>query len=60
GNEATKKTKKNLLKQQYGNFRAEGTKTLEQTFTRLPELMHVNDWNFNSDKECGITCSKSK
>nr|GEV08042.1 hypothetical protein [Tanacetum cinerariifolium] len=25
GNEATKKTKKNLLKQQYGNFRAEGT-----------------------------------
>nr|GEU55473.1 hypothetical protein [Tanacetum cinerariifolium] len=25
GNEATKKTKKNLLKQQYGNFKAEGT-----------------------------------
>nr|GEX48948.1 hypothetical protein [Tanacetum cinerariifolium] len=24
GNEATKKTKKNLLKQQYGNFKAEG------------------------------------
>nr|GEZ15779.1 hypothetical protein [Tanacetum cinerariifolium] len=35
GNEATKKTKKNLLKQQYGNFRAEGSKTLEQTFSRL-------------------------
>nr|GEU32293.1 retrovirus-related Pol polyprotein from transposon TNT 1-94 [Tanacetum cinerariifolium] len=35
GNEATKKTKKNLLKQQYGNFRAEGSETLEQTFTRL-------------------------
>nr|GFB42116.1 hypothetical protein [Tanacetum cinerariifolium] len=33
-NEATKKTKKNLLKQQYGNFRAEGSETLEQTFTR--------------------------
>nr|GEY54556.1 putative ribonuclease H-like domain-containing protein [Tanacetum cinerariifolium] len=30
GNEATKKTKKNLLKQQYGNFRAEGSETLEQ------------------------------
>nr|GEY46746.1 hypothetical protein [Tanacetum cinerariifolium] len=30
GNEATKKTKKNLLKQQYGNFRAEGTEMLEQ------------------------------
>nr|GEV26742.1 hypothetical protein [Tanacetum cinerariifolium] len=31
GNEATKKTKKNQLKQQYGNFKAEGKETLEQT-----------------------------
>nr|GFB65933.1 hypothetical protein [Tanacetum cinerariifolium] len=29
GNEATKKMKKNLLKQQYGNFKAEGAETLE-------------------------------
>nr|GFC90332.1 hypothetical protein [Tanacetum cinerariifolium] len=35
GNDATKKTKKNLLKQQYGNFKAEGAEMLEQTFTRL-------------------------
>nr|GEY64091.1 methionine S-methyltransferase [Tanacetum cinerariifolium] len=35
GNEAAKKRKKNLLKQQYGNFKAEGTKTLEQTFIRF-------------------------
>nr|GEX11353.1 hypothetical protein [Tanacetum cinerariifolium] len=35
GNEATKKTKKNLLKQQNGNFKAEGSETLEQTFNRL-------------------------
>nr|GEY81985.1 hypothetical protein [Tanacetum cinerariifolium] len=35
GNEATKKRKKNLLKQQYGNFKAEGTETLEQTFNKL-------------------------
>ncbi|GJY15850.1 hypothetical protein Tco_0386272 [Tanacetum coccineum] len=35
GNEATKKTKKNLLKQQYGNFKAKGSETLEQTFNRL-------------------------
>nr|GFB14346.1 nucleic acid-binding, OB-fold [Tanacetum cinerariifolium] len=35
GNEATKKTKKNLLKQQYGIFKAEGSETLEQTFNRL-------------------------
>nr|GEU55829.1 ribonuclease H-like domain-containing protein [Tanacetum cinerariifolium] len=35
GNEATKKTKKNLFKQQYGNFKAEGSETMEQTFNRL-------------------------
>nr|GEW77360.1 hypothetical protein [Tanacetum cinerariifolium] len=39
GNEAAKKTKKNLLKQQYGNFRAEGLETLEQTFTRLQVII---------------------
>nr|GEX64359.1 hypothetical protein [Tanacetum cinerariifolium] len=39
GNEATKKTKKNLLKQQYINFRAEGSETLEQTFTRLQVIV---------------------
>nr|GEY44528.1 hypothetical protein [Tanacetum cinerariifolium] len=39
GNEATKKTKKNLSKQQYGNFKAEGTETLEQTFTRLQVIV---------------------
>nr|GEZ10861.1 hypothetical protein [Tanacetum cinerariifolium] len=52
GNEATKKTKKNLLKQQYGNFKAEGTETLELTFNRLlaPEwLMHTIVWRNRSD-----------
>nr|GEZ49837.1 ribonuclease H-like domain-containing protein [Tanacetum cinerariifolium] len=39
GNEATKKTKKNILKQQYGNFKAEGSKTLEQTFNRLQVIV---------------------
>nr|GEV36776.1 hypothetical protein [Tanacetum cinerariifolium] len=39
GNEPTKRTKKNLLKQQYGNFRAEGSETLEQTFTRLQVIV---------------------
>nr|GFA28255.1 hypothetical protein [Tanacetum cinerariifolium] len=38
GNKATRKTKKNLLKQQYGNFKAEGSETLEQTFNRLSDL----------------------
>nr|GFA35958.1 hypothetical protein [Tanacetum cinerariifolium] len=35
GNEATKKKKKNLLKPQYGNFKAEGSETSEQTFNQL-------------------------
>nr|GEU47978.1 hypothetical protein [Tanacetum cinerariifolium] len=39
GNEATKKTNKNLLKQQYGNFKAEGLETLEQTFNRLQAIV---------------------
>nr|GEV12755.1 ribonuclease H-like domain-containing protein [Tanacetum cinerariifolium] len=39
GNEATKKTKKNQLKQQYGNFKAEGKETLEQTFNRLQVIV---------------------
>nr|GEX70411.1 ribonuclease H-like domain-containing protein [Tanacetum cinerariifolium] len=46
GNEATKKTKKNLLKQQYGNFKAEGSETLEQTFTRLQVIIV---WRNKSD-----------
>nr|GEY72427.1 ribonuclease H-like domain-containing protein [Tanacetum cinerariifolium] len=38
-NEATKKTKKNQLKKQYGNFKAEGSETLEQTFNRLRAIV---------------------
>nr|GEX13574.1 putative ribonuclease H-like domain-containing protein [Tanacetum cinerariifolium] len=39
GNEATKKTMKNQLKQQYSNFKAEGTETLEQSFNRLQAIV---------------------
>nr|GFB38698.1 ribonuclease H-like domain-containing protein [Tanacetum cinerariifolium] len=39
GNEANKKTKKNQLKQQYGNFKEEGKETLEQTFNRLQAIV---------------------
>ncbi|GJQ91686.1 hypothetical protein Tco_0002825 [Tanacetum coccineum] len=35
GNAATRKTQKNLLKQQYENFTASSSKMLEQTFDRL-------------------------
>ncbi|GJY59655.1 hypothetical protein Tco_0459547 [Tanacetum coccineum] len=39
GNEATKRTKKNQLEQQYSNFKAEGSETLEQTFNRLQAIV---------------------
>nr|GEU50864.1 uncharacterized mitochondrial protein AtMg00810-like [Tanacetum cinerariifolium] len=39
GNEATKKTKKNQLKQQYSKFKAEGSETLEQTFNMLQAIV---------------------
>nr|GEU92827.1 putative ribonuclease H-like domain-containing protein [Tanacetum cinerariifolium] len=45
GNEATKKTKKNLLKQQYGNFKVKGSETLEQTFNRLQKKSEPNSQN---------------
>nr|GEV40363.1 putative ribonuclease H-like domain-containing protein [Tanacetum cinerariifolium] len=51
GNEATKKTKKNILKKQYGNFKTEGSETLEQTFNRLQvivsqlQFMDIEDIN---------------
>nr|GFC35525.1 ribonuclease H-like domain-containing protein [Tanacetum cinerariifolium] len=53
GNEATKKTKKNLLKQQYGNFKVEGSETLEQTFNRLQVIVAKH----SSGKEDGNTAS---
>nr|GEY42814.1 hypothetical protein [Tanacetum cinerariifolium] len=39
GNETTKKTKKNLLKQQYENFRAKGSETFERTFSILQVIV---------------------
>nr|GFB19576.1 hypothetical protein [Tanacetum cinerariifolium] len=39
GNIATKKTQKNLLKQQYENFAASSTEVIEQTYKRLQKLI---------------------
>ncbi|GJV13398.1 putative ribonuclease H-like domain-containing protein [Tanacetum coccineum] len=39
GNSATKKTQKNLLKQQYENFDASSTEVIEQTYERLQKLI---------------------
>ncbi|GJU01438.1 hypothetical protein Tco_1111776 [Tanacetum coccineum] len=38
-NEATKKTQRNLLKQQYENFTAPSSKMLDQTLDRLQKLV---------------------
>nr|GEW02979.1 hypothetical protein [Tanacetum cinerariifolium] len=52
GNEATKKTKKNLLKQQYGNFNAKGSKTLEQIFNRLQVIVsHLEFMDIEIEKD---------
>nr|GEY09524.1 hypothetical protein [Tanacetum cinerariifolium] len=51
-NEATKKTKKNLLKHQYGNFKAKGKETLEQTFNILQAIvsqLEFMDMEFEQD-----------
>ncbi|GJX70881.1 hypothetical protein Tco_0308052 [Tanacetum coccineum] len=39
GNEATKKTQRNILKQQYENFTAPSSDILDQTFDRLQKLV---------------------
>ncbi|GKC64551.1 hypothetical protein Tco_1097149, partial [Tanacetum coccineum] len=48
GNEATKKTQRNLLKQQYENFTAPIAEMLDQTFDRLQKLLLRSlspEWN---------------
>ncbi|GKD94086.1 hypothetical protein Tco_1373923, partial [Tanacetum coccineum] len=39
GNVATKKTQRNLLKQQYENFTAPSSETLDQTFNRIQKVV---------------------
>ncbi|GJU81069.1 ribonuclease H-like domain-containing protein [Tanacetum coccineum] len=41
GNEATKETQRNLLKQQYENFTAPSSEMLDQTFDRLQKLVSL-------------------
>nr|GEZ92522.1 ribonuclease H-like domain-containing protein [Tanacetum cinerariifolium] len=57
GNETTKKRKKNLLKQQYGNLKAEGSETLEQTFNRLQviNMAFISSSKHSSGDEDGNT-----
>ncbi|GJR42491.1 putative ribonuclease H-like domain-containing protein [Tanacetum coccineum] len=49
-NAATKKTQRNLLKQQYKNFTALSSEMLDQTFVRLQKLnTHVVVWRNKAD-----------
>nr|GEX21052.1 ribonuclease H-like domain-containing protein [Tanacetum cinerariifolium] len=59
GNDTTKKRKKNLLKQQYGNIKAEGSETLEQTFNRLQKINMAfisSLKNSSGNKDSNIPC----
>nr|GFB90879.1 hypothetical protein [Tanacetum cinerariifolium] len=58
GNEATKKRKKNLLKQQYGNFKAEGSEILEQTFNRLQviDMTFISSSKNTSNEDGNTAC----
>ncbi|GKC78816.1 hypothetical protein Tco_1129590 [Tanacetum coccineum] len=47
-NAATRKTQKNLLKQQYENFTAPSSEMLDQTFDRLQKL--VSQWELLDEK----------
>nr|GEX02765.1 ribonuclease H-like domain-containing protein [Tanacetum cinerariifolium] len=50
GNEATKKTKKNQLKQQYGNFKAEDDLNQKFLTSLAPEwLMYTIVWRYRDD-----------
>nr|GEW03384.1 hypothetical protein [Tanacetum cinerariifolium] len=71
GNEATKKTKKNQLKQQYGNFKAEGKETLDgkeevntASFSTAstqvsPSSVDVATASFSHDTVCAYIASQS-
>ncbi|GJZ25538.1 hypothetical protein Tco_0569791 [Tanacetum coccineum] len=43
GNTATKKTQKNLLKQQYKNFATSSTEVIEQTYERQPSITQLDN-----------------
>ncbi|GKB89697.1 hypothetical protein Tco_0961969 [Tanacetum coccineum] len=52
GNEATKKTQKTLLKQQYENFSASSTESLDSIFNRLQKInTHVVVWMNKAESE---------
>ncbi|GKF04728.1 hypothetical protein Tco_0035396 [Tanacetum coccineum] len=55
GNAATKKTQRNLLKQQYENITAPSSETLDQTFDRLQKPKAVENTNEAVDTAHGVS-----
>ncbi|GJS45446.1 hypothetical protein Tco_0595567 [Tanacetum coccineum] len=51
GNEATKKTQKTLLKQQYENFSASSTESLDSIFNRLQKIGKIDDTQISDQPE---------
>ncbi|GKC41260.1 putative ribonuclease H-like domain-containing protein [Tanacetum coccineum] len=56
GNEATKKTQKTLLKQQYENFSASSTESLDSIFNRLQKIKSVGA--SSGDSNLAYDCSR--
>nr|GEV01227.1 hypothetical protein [Tanacetum cinerariifolium] len=52
GNAATKRTQRNLLKQQYENFTASSSEVLDQTFDRLQKL--ISQLEIHGEKEIDL------
>nr|GEV06066.1 hypothetical protein [Tanacetum cinerariifolium] len=65
GNDATKKTQRNLLKQQYENFNASSFESLDQTFDRLqklvyePEVKKVSSSSTNTQNKAFVSSSSN-
>ncbi|GJV19915.1 hypothetical protein Tco_1368935 [Tanacetum coccineum] len=58
GNEATKRTQKALLKQQYENFNASSSESLDSIFNRLQKLNGAGfDWSDMAEYKFKQTCS---
>ncbi|GJX15810.1 putative ribonuclease H-like domain-containing protein [Tanacetum coccineum] len=61
GNAATKKTQRNLLKQQYENFTASSLEVLDQTFDRLQKLIsYTNNINGAVNTTHGVTTASTQ
>ncbi|GJW76073.1 ribonuclease H-like domain-containing protein [Tanacetum coccineum] len=61
GNAATKKTQRNLLKQQYDNFTASSSEVLDQTFNWLQKLIsHTNSTNGVVNTANGTTTANTQ